>query len=501
MQILAAEQIREWDAYTIKNEPISSLDLMERAATKCVEWLRANQLLSHPYTIYCGKGNNGGDGLAIARMLAGKGVRVKCYILELGHKGSEDFQANLARLHDSNVEITYIQSSAQLYQLEKDQVVIDAIFGSGLNRKPDGIIAELIRHINQSGRPVISIDIPSGMFAGCSSKDNEVVKARFTLSFQCYKPAFLLPENEEVLGELVILDIGLHHAFLEQLPMEMELLEKEVIKAIYKPRKRFAHKGSFGHSLLIGGSYGKIGAIQLAARACLHSGTGLLTTYIPKCGYLPMQTTVPESMVITGSHNQLVRDTPPDTAKYQAIGIGPGLGTAPETVKAMEQLLLQYKHPTVIDADGLNILSEHQALLSKIPPFSILTPHPKEFERLFGKSANDYERVQLARKKARELQVVIVLKGHHTLIAMPGGKGYFNTTGNAGMATGGSGDVLTGMITGLLAQGYRPGEAALLGVFLHGLAGDFAAAEQSQEAMIASDIINFLPEAFKALNN
>jgi ADP-dependent NAD(P)H-hydrate dehydratase / NAD(P)H-hydrate epimerase len=501
MQILTAEQIREWDHYTIQHEPISSIDLMERAASKCVEWLLSNKLLNHPYTIYCGKGNNGGDGLAIARMLAEKNVRVKCYILELGHKGSEDFQANLARLHNSEVEIIYIQSAAQLYPLEDNQVIIDAIFGSGLNRKPDGIIADLIRHINQSLKPVVAIDIPSGMFAGCSSKGNEVVRARFTLSFQCYKPAFLLPENEDFLGALVILDIGLDQTFLHELPMEMELLEKDVIKAIYKPRNRFSHKGSFGHSLLIGGSYGKIGAIQLAARACLHTGTGLLTTYIPKCGYLPLQTSVPECMVMTSSHDQLIRELPPQTGKYQAIGIGPGLGTAPETAKAFEQLLHRHNHPLVIDADGLNILSEHQSMLAKLPPFSILTPHPKEFERLFGKSANDYERLQLARKKARELQVVIVLKGHHSLIAMPGGKAYFNSTGNAGMATGGSGDVLTGILTSLLAQGYRPGEAALFGVFLHGLAGDYAADAKSQEAMIASDIIAFLPEAFKALNN
>jgi ADP-dependent NAD(P)H-hydrate dehydratase / NAD(P)H-hydrate epimerase len=462
-----------------------------------VEWLSSQQLLDHAFTIFCGKGNNGGDGLAIARMLAGKGIKVKCYILELGHKGTEDFQTNLARLHDSQVEITYIQSQGQLYPIDKDNIVIDAIFGSGLNRAPEGIICQLIRHINHAGRPVISIDIPSGMFAGSSSRGNEIIKAAFTLSFQCLKPAFILPENEPYTGELIILDIGLHPQFLINLPMELEMLEKEVVKAIYKPRKRFAHKGTYGHALIVGGSYGKIGAMQLAARACLRSGAGLVTIYLPKCGYEVMQVSVPECMVVTGSHEQLIRESPADLSRYKAIGIGPGLGTAPETAKAFEQLLLYYQRPLVIDADALNLLAEHPALIKRIPSFSILTPHPKEFERLFGKTTNDFERLTLARKKARELQVVIVLKGHYSLIAMPGGKGYFNTTGNPGMATGGSGDVLTGILTGLLAQGYRPGEAALLGVYLHGTAGDVAASFKSQEAMIASDIIECLAEAFK----
>jgi NAD(P)H-hydrate epimerase len=432
-------------------------------------------------------------------MLAAKGVKVKCYILELGHKGTADFQTNLARLHESQVEIIYIQSSSQFYSIDKDNLIIDAIFGSGLNRQPEGIISELIRHINNAGRPLIAIDIPSGMFAGSSSKGNEIIKAAFTLSFQCFKTAFVLPENEQYIGELIILDIGLHPDFLTNLPVELEMLQKEVVKAIYKPRKRFAHKGSYGHALLVGGSYGKIGAIQLAARACLRSGVGLLTSYLPKCGYQVMQASVPESMVVSGGQEQLIRDAPPDVGRYSVIGIGPGLGTAPETAKAFEQLLVYYQRPLVIDADALNLLAEHPGLIKRIPAFSILTPHPKEFERLFGKTGNDYERLALARKKARELQVVIVLKGHYSLIAMPGGKGYFNTTGNPGMATGGSGDVLTGILTGLLAQGYRPGESALLGVYLHGLAGDYAAAAKSQEAMTASDIIEFLPEAFKEL--
>ena len=500
MQILAPEEIRQWDLYTIEQEPISSLNLMERAASACIQWLESHQLLQHPFIIFCGKGNNGGDGLAIARMLSEKGVPVKCYIPELGHKGSDDFQANLARLHNSKVEISYIQSEAQLHPIQPGPIIIDAIFGSGLNRPPETLIAALIRHINQASNKVVAIDIPSGMFADRSSVNHEVISADLTLSFQCYKPAFLVPENEPYLGSLVILDIGLHPGYLNTIAPAHEFIEADFIKVIYRPRKAFAHKGSYGHALLIGGSHGKIGAIKLSSYACLRTGAGLLTSFIPGCGYQVMQASVPEAMVITSTNDHYVSETPPDLSGYNVIGIGPGLGVTAETAMAFQKLLVNYHQPMVIDADALNLISTNHGLLKSIPPFSILTPHPKEFERMFGKSENDFDRLSLAAKMAKELQVVIILKGHHSFIAMPGGKGYFNTTGNPGMATGGSGDVLTGILTGLLAQGYSAGEAALMGVFLHGLAGDHAAATKSQESMIASDIIEHLPEAFKEIS-
>ena len=500
MQILSPEQIRQWDLYTIEHEPISSLDLMERAASKCIHWLESHQLLQQPYIIFCGKGNNGGDGLAIARMLSEKGVAVRCYIPEPGHKGSDDFQANLARLHNSKVEISYIQSEAQLHPIQPGPVIIDAIFGSGLNRPPEKLVAALIRHINEARNQVVAIDIPSGMFADSSSLNSEVIRADVTLSFQCYKPAFLIPENEAYIGKLVILDIGLHPGFLNAVTPAYEFVEAEFIKLIYRPRKAFAHKGTYGHALLIGGSHGKIGAIRLSSYACLRTGAGLLTSLIPGCGYQLMQASLPEAMVITSSMDHHISEMPSDLSKFNVIGIGPGLGVSAETAMAFQKLLANYHQPMVIDADALNLISANHGLLKHIPPFSILTPHPKEFERMFGKTDNDFDRLLLAAKMAKELQVVIILKGHHSFIAMPGGKGYFNTTGNPGMAKAGSGDVLTGILAGLLAQGYSPGEVALMGVFLHGLAGDHAAASRSQEAMIASDIIEHLPSAFKEIS-
>lgn len=497
MKILSAEEIRQWDQYTIEHEPIASIDLMERAAVKCTEWLEENGYIENEFSIFCGKGNNGADGLAIARLLAEKNYTVIVHILEFGHKGTDDFQINLARLHEHPaIEINYIHSEENFHELKKDEIVIDALFGSGLTRGIDGVTAKLIEHINRSGCKIISIDIPSGLFVDHSSKGNIIIKAKHTLSFQCYKLAFLVAENAEYIGDVHILDIGLHKDFLNQVNKQFELLDDYIIHSIYKPRNRFAHKGNFGHALLVAGSYGKIGAAVLSAKACLHSGVGLLNCHIPKCGYEILQTTVPEAMITTDFNSSYNTKTENDLTKFEAIGIGPGMGTASETKTLLVEIFDAYHHPMVIDADALNMIASQKNILKLIPAGSILTPHPKEFERLFGESTNDFDRIALALQKANELNAAIVLKGHHTFIAIPDGHGYFNSTGNAGMATAGSGDVLAGFLTGLLAQGYSSAESANLGIYLHGLAGDLAAKELSAEAMLAGDIIDKLGQTF-----
>jgi ADP-dependent NAD(P)H-hydrate dehydratase / NAD(P)H-hydrate epimerase len=498
MKILTAEQVRLWDQYTIEHEPISSIDLMERAARKCVDWLLQQYPDALSFSIFCGKGNNGGDGLAIARMILQENYPVTISILEFGHKGTDDFQTNLARLHQlPQADIHFIQSEEHFHQLRKEQLVIDALFGSGLNRHLEGVTAKLVEHINHSGCKIISIDIPSGLFVDHSSKGSIVIKASHTLSFQCYKPAFLVAENEDSIGELHILDIGLHNTYYEDVVSSLELVDENIIHSIYKPRKQFAHKGNFGHALLIAGSYGKMGAAVLSAKACMRSGIGLLTCHIPECGYDVLQTTVPEAMVMTDENYAVISKVNTDLLKYKAIGIGPGMGTETETKKMLGEIFEAYRNPVVLDADALNIIALEKDLLKLIPAGSILTPHPKEFERLFGERANDFERIELAIEKAKELNCIIILKGHHTFIATPDGKCFFNNTGNAGMATAGSGDVLTGILTGLLAQGYSSVEAAILGVYLHGLAGDFATKEFSMEAMLAGDIVEKLGQAFQ----
>jgi ADP-dependent NAD(P)H-hydrate dehydratase / NAD(P)H-hydrate epimerase len=496
MQILSAEQIRLWDEYSIREEPIESIYLMERAAGKCLEWLGSNHWLDKSFCIFCGNGNNGGDGLALARMLYGKQVQVTVYILESNQNARKDFQVNLSRLQHTSVETYFINSNVSLPEIMPNKVLIDALYGSGLNRPPDGMAASLIRQINESGNEIISIDLPSGMYADKSSLGNEVVKAHHTLSFQCYKPAMLVAENETNIGKLHILDIGLHPNYLRKIKPELNLVDMELIRTIYRPRSPFAHKGNFGHALLIAGSYGKTGAALLAGRACLRSGVGLLTCHVPKSAYSILQSTIPEAMVETDEQDEIISTLKENLSVYKTIGIGPGIGTHEKTRNLFISILKNFRSPIVIDADALNILAENRGYFSNLPPYSILTPHPKEFQRLFGSSVNEFERIQMARERAKQHHVIIVLKGHHTLVATPEGEAFFNSTGNAGMAKGGTGDALTGIITGLLAQGYKSSDAAVLGVFLHGHAGDLAAARFSEESMLPSDLIDSLGKSF-----
>ena len=500
VQILSAEQIRAWDQYTILHEPISSIDLMERAAKKCVEWIKARNWSQRRFHIFCGKGNNGGDGLAIGRMLLDEGYNISIYILEFGKPGSDDFQFNLQRLEAlTSTSLHFLQTDISLPSINENEIIIDALFGSGLNKPLDGLAAALVRHINTTNATRISIDLPSGLFPDHSSIHNSVVRANFTLTFQCYKIALLLQENALFIGEVTVLDIGLHSSYLATLTTTPFLLTEKIIKAIYKPRQRFAHKGTYGHALLVGGSFGKIGAMVLATKACMRTGTGLMTAMIPGCGYTILQTTSPEAMVIADSTETHLANLPDDIEKFAAIGIGPGMGTHAETQNIFSYLLRRFKKPMIIDADGLNILSQNKEWLPLLPPYSILTPHPKEFDRLFGDHQNDVDRMEKAKQMAKELKIIIVLKSHHSLVAFPDGDYCFNSTGNAGMAKGGSGDVLTGILSSLLAQGYTPLEAAQFGVYVHGWAGDFAAKCYSKEAMLPTHIINSLSSVFKAL--
>ncbi len=499
MLIYTADQIKLWDDYTIANEPVSSINLMERAAEKCAQWIFKKDFRSGNFKIFCGKGNNGGDGLAIARILHSKGFIITVYILESGHTGTKDFQQNLQRLHDLNFsDIIFIQDKNHFPEITFSDIIIDAIFGTGINKPLSGLTVELVNHINKSDCTVISIDLPSGLFIDQSSVGNTILKSDYTLTFQCYKAGLLVTENAGYVGDIHILDIELHKGFLNFEQSIYQLVDEDIIKSIYKRRNRFSHKGSFGHAALVTGSIGLMGAATLSAEACVRTGVGKLTCYIPGIGYNIMQIAVPEAMSKISGSDDFINSFDP-VVEHEAIGIGPGIGLKINE-EILEEILSKAIHPMVIDADALNMLAKYKFLFSKIPNSSILTPHPKEFDRIFGEMANDFERISVAQKKAKELNVIMILKGHHTLIATPAGKCYFNNTGNAGMATGGSGDVLTGIITGLLAQNYSPEESSLLGVYVHGLAGDLAAASLSEEGMIASDIIKFLPQAFREIN-
>jgi hydroxyethylthiazole kinase-like uncharacterized protein yjeF len=500
VQILSAEQIRAWDEFTIQHEPVASVDLMERAAGECVQWLKEKAWSERNFLIFCGKGNNGGDGLAIARMLLQAGYSATVFVLENGKKGSEDFEINLQRLQKfGSAKIHFVESEADFPAVAKTDIVLDALFGSGLNKPLEGLAAQLVLLLNKTDATVVSIDLPSGLFPDKSSVNNAVIKASYTLTFQCYKLALLVQENGPFIGEVILLDIRLHPGYLNEIVASQWLLDKDMICSVFRPRNRFAHKGSFGHALIIGGSYGKMGAAVLATKACMSTGAGLTTAFIPKCGYAIMQTSAPEAMALVDEEETHLTNLPDDIEKFSAIGIGPGTGTHAQTQHLLSFVVRRYRKPLVIDADGLNCLALNKQWLSQLPPHSVLTPHPKEFDRLFGDHANDFERIEKAKKKAREHNVLVVLKGHRSFIAVPEGPCYFNSTGNAGMAKGGSGDVLTGILASLLAQGYSPADAALLGVYIHGWAGDFAAQKFSKEFMLPLHTIEALANVFLSL--
>ncbi len=488
MKLFSAAQIHLWDAYTIAHEPITSFELMERAAGKCTAHILENNWTTRPIKIFCGKGNNGGDGLVIARQLIQNGLEPLVYILEFGAKGTDDFQANLHLLHQVTTDIFFIQAADAFPLVDGGDLVIDALYGSGLNRPLQGLSASLVAHINTYSTATIAIDVPSGMYIDGSCKGNMVVKAWQTLTFQTTKICFLLAENAEYFGNLKVLDIGLAPQFTDTVETPFQLTTKKLVQSLYKPRDNFAHKGTYGHALLIAGNTGKMGAALLASKACLRSGAGLVTVNIPANTLGIVQTALPEAMCS-------LREESNDWPKYATVGIGPGLGTGGDAVEMVKTVLRDYKKPLLVDADALNILSADKQLLALLPPGSVITPHPKEFERLFGVFNNEMDRINKAIEVSKNQNLTVVLKGHHTLVASKG-RGWFNTTGNAGMAKGGSGDVLTGIITALLAQGYTGLDAALLGVYLHGLAGDLALQHQSQESMLASDLIECIGAGF-----
>ena len=502
MKILSVENIRKADEYTINNEPISSIDLMERASKQLFKWIKKRVDTSTKIIIYAGPGNNGGDGLALARMLLNKSYEVEVNLVLFTEKTSEDYETNLKRYKelDSSV-INKIEDNSQLKDHKEDSLIIDAIFGSGLNRPAIDLAADTIYHINKQACVTVAIDIPSGLFADSTSASStpSIVRADYTLSFQMPKLAFMMPENDPFVGHWEILDIGLHSMFINSAATtNFYMIEQDIISN-FKLRTKFSHKGNFGHALLIAGSYGKMGAAILAAKGCHRSGVGLLHLHIPKSAYQIIQTASPETMLSLDRFDNYFSEIP-DLQNYNVVGIGPGLGMETQSQMALKLLIQNINSPMVLDADALNILAENKTWLAFLPQNSVLTPHPKEFERLAGKWSNNYEKLELQRNFAIKHRLIVVLKGAHTSICTPDGSCYFNSTGNPGMATAGSGDVLTGIITGLIAQSYTATIAAILGVYLHGLAADIAANKISQEALVASDIIDNMGEAFKKLN-
>ena len=501
MKILTSSQLKELDKYTIAHEPIASIDLMERAAIALTNAIIRRWDKSFKMVVFAGPGNNGGDALAVARMLSQRGYHVEVFLFNTKGKLSEECQTNLERLKMcGSVYFTEISTQFDPPELTESHVVIDGLFGSGLNKPLSGGFAAVVKYINASKAQVVAIDIPSGLMGEDNTYNirQNIVHADVTLSIQLPKLSFLFPENEDVVGEWELLDIGLKQSYIDATATPFSILGEEVIRPIIKPRKRFAHKGSFGHGLLIAGSYGMAGASILSAKACLRSGIGLLTVHTPIHNHDILQISVPEAIVQTDIHERYFAQ-PTDLSRYKAIAIGPGLGQEEDTALAMMEQIQGSNLPIILDADAINILSTHRNWLSRLPKRCILTPHLGELERLIGKCMDTYERLTKVKELAAYLQSYIIVKGAWTTIVTPEGEYFFNPTGNPGMATGGSGDVLTGILLALVAQGYSREEACKLGVYIHGLAGDIAAEDMTETGMISSDIINALPNAWKKI--
>ena len=505
MKIFTAAQIHELDNYTITHEPIKSIDLMERAAKTITRAIMDEWTDRTPMVIFAGPGNNGGDALAVARLLAEENYKVSVYLFNIHNKLSDDCAANKQRLIDSKRvgHFTEVTLNFDPPELTEDMVVIDGLFGSGLNKPLIGGFASLVKYINQCPAKVVSIDIPSGLMCEDNTYNihSNIIRADLTLTLQQKKLSMMMADCQKYIGRLRVLDIRLSKEYIDKTEANCRILEEQDVRRLLMPRDDFAHKGAMGNALIIAGSYGMAGAAVLATRACLRSGVGKVTVHTPRRNYLVMQTAGPEG-VMQMDHEETYFSESVDSTDFDALGIGPGLGLVENTAIALIGQIRRTSCPIVADADALNILANHQAWMQQLPSGIIMTPHPKEFDRMAGSTSNnDYERLIRAQQMAEHIKGYIILKGHHSALCMPDGHIVFNATGNSGMATAGSGDVLTGILTALLARGYDKGTACQLGMYLHGLAGDLAAKEVGKESLVASDIIQFLPKAFLKLED
>ena len=499
MKIFSSTQIHELDKYTIDHEPIKSIDLMERAASRIVAEIRHLCTAYNTIVVFAGPGNNGGDALAVARILASEGLKVKAWLFNTTGRLSADCKTNRDRLTGMKEldSFTMVIDEFDPPTLGASTLVIDGLFGVGLNKPLTGGYASLVKYINASPSKVVSIDMPSGLMSESNEYNvrSNIIRADVTVTIQQPKLSFLFAENQQFIGELKVVDINISKEGMAQVDAHVTILEEDDVRCRMRQRDDFAHKGTMGHALIIAGSRGMAGAAMLATKACLRSGVGKVTVHTPAANIIPLQIGVPEAILDIDPDNCFFTEAV-STDRFQAMGIGPGLGNNENSAITMIGQLRRAQCPIVIDADAINILATHKAWMQQLPAGCILTPHIGEFERLEGASSDSYDRLSKAIILADRQQAYIVLKGHNTAIVTPGGRIMFCPTGNSGMATAGSGDVLTGVITALLARGYAQADACLVGTYLHGLAGDIAAKKFGKESLMASDIIDALPEAF-----
>lgn len=497
MKLFSKEQIYQGDAFTVKAQNITSTELMERVGIQIFNWLHIRmQGAQVPIHIFCGIGNNGGDGLVVARHLVEHGYNIKTYIINYSKTRSKDFLINYEALKNTTKEWpTMLDNSDHLPEIHPNDIIIDAVFGIGLNREVDAWVIDIFNHFRASKAFVLSVDIPSGLDTDKVPENPEsVVNAGYTLSFQTPKLVFFLPDTEKYTVQWEAINIGIDEAYIKSTETQVELIGKNEVLPMYQPKGKFSHKGNFGHALILGGSYGKIGAVTLASKAALSAGAGKVSCYVPQCGYIPLQTSFPEAMVVTDHSEIQITDVQLDFTPT-VVGLGPGMGTHENTKAALKSFLATNKSPLVVDADALNILAGDDSLLKLLPELSVLTPHPKELERLIGKWTDDFDKLKKAKNFAKLYKVILIIKGAHTITVF-NDKLYVNTTGNPGLATAGSGDVLTGVITGLIAQGFDAVQASLFGVYLHGKSADLKVEDTGYQSLIASHVIEGIALAY-----
>ena len=497
MKILNAKELAEVDAFTMNLQGLSDWELMERASQEaCFELIKHIDLINDEIYVFCGTSNNGGDGLAIARILHQMNAKVKVFTVIYSKKTSEAYQKNLALLDDLNIEVTAVNNIDDLPDLNPATCIIDAIFGVGLNRRMPGFIQELVKKINLTEAFKISIDVPSGMYLEQSIEtDEEFVISDLCLTFQLPKLPFLLPETGDYVENFKLIDIGLSEEKIKQTKTPYNYITTSDVSSILKKRAKFSHKGRFGNALLIGGYEGMWGSVIMTTQACLRSGAGKVYTHLDKAGRLVLAQHALESIYIQNCPKALKSNS-----NWNAIGVGMGLGLSNNAVQLMEEVLAHQPKRLLLDADAINLLSKQKNWLKLLPKNSVLTPHIGELKRLVGEWDNDFDKLNKAKQFCETYQVVLIIKGAHTCIC-DGTNFYFNSSGNPGLAKAGSGDVLAGIITALLAQNYKVLEACQLGVYLHGLAADLALKSYSEHSLMATDVISYLGKAFQVLES
>ena len=513
MKVVTAYEMKEIDRHTIEEIGIPSMVLMERAGLSVVRRIKDRFSIEHPVTVVAGGGNNGGDGLVIARELLRAGYGVKTFLLSPEDKLSPDCRAQIDILKKLNIKVN-INKSPTAKDL-KDSVVVDAIIGTGLNRTLRENLIDIVKLINSNAMYVFSVDIPTGISSDNAQIMGDAVMADETVTFGLPKIGHLLPPGAEYTGILHVEDIGFPPHLTDSDSLTLELVEEALVQDLITERASDTHKGDYGHVLVVGGSVGKTGASLMTARAALRSGAGLVTIALPEPAAEVLMGSVLEEMMLplpsnldgTIAENALDKILDFVHARADVLAIGPGLGRNLETWKMVRELVRVSPVPMVVDADGLNALSEIgydgiKGLLGRMRSPVVLTPHIGEIVRLTGIKKDELlsNRLGVSAQFSVDTGAVLVLKGAPTLVSTPEGRQFINSTGNPGMATAGSGDVLTGIVASLIGQSLRPEEAAIAGVYIHGLSGDIASERLTEYSMTAGDLIRFLPEAFKRLS-